>query len=298
LSTNEATPLTHPAVNHELIGSGMVAIGALAFSSLILFTRVIEGMDALAIAFFRAFFAFLFFCVLLIRFRAPLNFLAYRRELPRLLLLGGLTGVTAALYIYAIQKTSAANAALLVNSAPVYIALIAPFWLREKRPRFTWLSLFSVLLGIGLITSGSGENGSGGNFLGILAGVLSGFLYAWVLMISRFLGNQVGGYTQAFWGAGIAALVLAPWAIGVSWQVVSPSLIYLIPAGIISLGLSTLLYYLALQRVRAQVASVVAILEPVFGALIGVFLFGEQFTGSGLAGCLFVLTGIFLITRR
>jgi drug/metabolite transporter (DMT)-like permease len=122
-------------------------------------------------------------------------------------------------------------------------------------------------------------------------------VYALVLLTSRGLRQSVGGFTQAIWTAGISSLALLPWALYASPLAIQANLIYLIPAGIISLGISTLLYFLALGRTRAQIVSVVAILEPVFGALIGVFFLGEFFTLPGLIGCVLVLGGIYLITR-
>ena len=119
---------------------GLVALGALCYSTLIIFTRLTHDMGAMSIAFFRAFFAFLFFCLLLIRFREPFEFSRYRSGVWALVASGLAMGLTAALYIFAIQHTTAANSALLVNSAPIYIAFLAPWFLKEVRPRFTWLS--------------------------------------------------------------------------------------------------------------------------------------------------------------
>lgn len=275
----------------------MVAIGALCYSTLILFTRNLAGLDAVAIAFYRAIFAFVFFGLSVFWFNAPLKIRAYRKAIPRLILLGILMSLTASLYIFSIQHTSAANAALLVNSAPIYLAFLGPWVLKEHPPRFTWISLALVLPGILLITQGGSSNSVGDiSIWGISAGIISGLSYALMLLISRSLKGEAGGHVQAFWGAGVTALVLSPWALHSSQQPDLSQLWLLIPMGVISMGFSTLLYYLALQHLKVQVVSVVAILEPVFGALIGVFIFSEVFTSAGLAGCLMVLVSILLIS--
>ena len=94
-------------------------------------------------------------------------------------------------------------------------------------------------------------------------------------------------------GAGAAALGLArrPGAGG------GRDLHLLIPLGVFSLGPSYLLYFLGLQRIPAQVASVVALLEPVSGVLFGLFLFDEIPNLLGVIGGVLIPVSITLISR-
>jgi drug/metabolite transporter (DMT)-like permease len=64
------------------------------------------------------------------------------------------------------------------------------------------------------------------------------------------------------------------------------------------LGVPYLFYFLGLRRLRAQVASIVALLEPVTGVLIGIFVYREVPDLPGFLGILLVLLSIFLVTRR
>jgi DME family drug/metabolite transporter len=67
--------------------------------------------------------------------------------------------------------------------------------------------------------------------------------------------------------------------------------------GAITLGLAPLMYFLALQKLKAQVVSVVAILEPVFGVLIGVLIFQEALTIPAMLGSVLILAAIYLISK-
>jgi drug/metabolite transporter (DMT)-like permease len=274
-----------------------VAIGAFCYSTLIIFTRLTSGLDAMQIAFFRAFFAFLFFCLLLIRFREPLDLLKYKNKVVFLIGAGIAMGVTAALYIYAVQHTTAANAALLVNSAPIYIAFLAPWLLKEERPRYTWLSLGLILVGIILITQVYQSKIDLNSLNGIFAGIISGFTYALTMLFSRYLRKSISGFTQTFWSTGVASLLLLPWVFQAPTEVILKNLPILIPLGIISLGIASFLYFIALSKLKAQVVSIVAILEPVSGVLIGFLMFGEPLTLTSLIGSLLVLTSIYLISK-
>lgn len=252
----------------------------------------------MSIAFFRAFFAFVFFCGLLIWFPQPLQFKKYRSSIKLLVVQGIGIGVTTALYIYAVQNTTAANAALLVNAVPIYIAIVGPWVLKEARPRFTWLSLGLIVIGILAITNLAEMKMNLESLDGILAGVASGMTYTVTMLISRILRGKVSSVTQTWWGSGVAALLLLPWVVRTPWVDIQRNLPVLLPLGIVSLGISSLMYFLALQRVKAQVVSVVAILEPVSGILIGLVLFNEIPTILALIGSLLILSSIYLITRQ
>jgi len=276
---------------------GLVALGALLYSTLIIFTRAIQGLEAMQIAFFRAITAFLFFLFLSIWIREPLRIRQYRKQVPTLIALGLFMATTASLYIYAIQYTTAGNAALLVNTAPIYIAFLAPWLLHESRPRLGWISLALVTAGTVLVTGIGRIQIDGASLSGVIAGILSGFTYSFALMFSRKLSGKVSGFTQTFWSAGMTMLVLLPQGLKVPVDVVMTNLPLLFPLGIITLGLSSMTYFIALQKLKAQVVSVVSLLEPVGGVIIGWVLFHEALTLPALLGSVLILTGIYLVTR-
>jgi drug/metabolite transporter (DMT)-like permease len=278
-------------------GVVLVGVGAFCFSLAIPFVRWTDGLNTPTIAFFRAVFGFLFLCTLLVRFRAPLDFAAYRASMRTLAVLGVIVSMTVTLYTYAIQHTTAANAALLVNSAPIYVALLAPVVLKEPRARYTWLSLGLAIIGTVCVSNPAQIELDSDSFMGIVAAALSGFTYALVLMISRSLRGRVGGLTQTMWSNAIVALVLLPWALQSSGSTVVTNLPTLIPLGIFSLGLSYLLYFQGLQRISAQVVSIVALFEPVSGALMGLIFFAEAPDLLGWIGGLLILVSIYLISR-
>lgn len=288
-----------PCLNLPLDWRGvvLVGIGAFCFSLAIPFVRWTDGLNTTTIAFFRALFGCLFLCTLLIRFREPLNLAAYRPSMPMLVVLGVIVSMTVTLYTYSIQHTTAANAALLVNSAPIYVALLAPVILKEPPARHTWIGLGLAIVGMVCVSNPAHIRLDSGSFSGILAGAVSGLTYAMVIIISRWLRGRVGGLTQTLWSNAIVALLLLPWALQSSGAAVITNLPTLIPLGIFSLGLSYLLYFQGLQRIRAQVVSVVALLEPVSGVLLGLIFFAEVPGLLGWIGGLLILASIYLISR-
>ena len=277
---------------------GLVALGAVCYSSVILFTRRAEGLSALQVSFFRAFFAFLFQSSLLLIFRQPLRWSALRPYWKKLLLLSIFMSGSAILYVYAVQHTTAANAALLVNSAPIYVALFAPLALKEASPRYTKLSLVLIIVGMVLLTGVLDQDAGSISWPGIIAGFFAGVNFGCVVLFSRSQQGQVPGLIQAWIGAGFSSLLLLPFGLSSSGELVRGYLPNLVLLGVISYGLPSFLYFAALQRLKAQVVSVVALLEPVAGALIGLLVYREMFTLPAFFGSLLVLASIYLIAQE
>ncbi|MBN2469473.1 MAG: EamA family transporter [Anaerolineae bacterium] len=279
------------------LGVLMVITAAFGFSLSIIFVRHIKGLDVTTITFFRSLSAFVMYAALLPVFREPLRVGRYRRYIPHLIGLGTAMCVTAVLYTYALQHTTAANAALLNNTSPLYVALVSPWLLKEARPRWTWPGLVLAGLGIVLITNPGQFSLDPDSLSGIVAAIASGVTYALPMLIGRTLRAHVNGMTQIWWGSGITALILSPFALRGDLAPVLSQLHLLIPLGVVGLGLPYLLMFQGLRRCTAQVVSMAALMEPVFGTLIGLILFGEVFTLAGGLGAALVLASIALISR-
>ncbi len=291
MTTNATKPLP------QWPGIVLVIVGAFCFSLAIPFTRWTSELDTFTIACFRALFGFLFLTTLVPRFRAPVRVREYRAWMPRLLLLGVCVSATVTLYTYAVQHTTAANAALLVNSAPVYVAVLAPAVIGEPRARYTVLSLVCALGGMILIADPRNLDVTSSEMGGIIAGAFSGLGYAVVMLISRSLRGRVTGLTQNLWSTGMVALILLPWAAQTSTTTIVDNLPVLIPLGVFSLGMSYLLYFLGLARVSAQVVSVASLFEPVFGIVMGMVFFAEFPDAFGWTGGVLILASVYLISR-
>jgi drug/metabolite transporter (DMT)-like permease len=275
-----------------------ILVGAFCFSLAIPFVRwTDDSLPTTTIAFFRALFGFLFLCTLITRNREPIQFSAYRASMRTLIVLGVFVAMTVTLYTYSIRHTTAANAALLVNSAPIYVAVLAPLLLREARARTIWISLGLAVIGTICVSDPAQLRVDSDSFSGIAAAASSGFTYAIVMLISRSLRGRVTGLTQTLWGNAIVTLALLPLAIQSSGADIVANLPTLIPMGIFSLGLSYLFYFQGLQRISAQVVSVVALFEPVSGALMGMIFFAEMPNLLGGIGGALILVSIYLISR-
>lgn len=287
-----------PAHGEMALGVALVALGALAFSTTVLFTRALSALPVLSIAFFRAGGAFLLFTLLLPWHRETLRPWMYRKAIPYLIGLGLAISGAALLYVFAIQHTTVSNAALLVNTAPLYVAFLGPRLLKETVPRYRTPGLILALVGMVLISGVLEQANAPSHGVGLAAGVASGMAFAAALLLGGKLRARVPPLTQTWWSTGLATLWLLPWGVQTEGALVRAYWPLLVGLGTISLGMGYFLYFQGLKfHVSTQIVSVVALLEPVSGALLGALVLGEIPTLWNALGSAMVLGAIYLMTR-
>ncbi len=222
---------------------------------------------------------------------SSLVFLVYFRRFPfrptRWQLLAAACYIlTQFLYITSIRMTTAANAIFLQYTAPVYIVFLGYWLLREKPSRADWLSMLVIFAGLGLFF---GDSLSPGGLTGNLLAALSGVTLA--LMTVALRAQKDGSPAESILLANVFSAVFGfyfvwqePWSV-VSWAGIA----YL---GIFQIGISFLLYSLAIKVIPALEATLISNLEPILNP-VWVFLFiGEMPGPMALIGGLVVLVGV------
>jgi drug/metabolite transporter (DMT)-like permease len=218
----------------------------------------------------------------------------------RLLALAAVGVVQAAhwlLFVVAVIEGSVALALLTFYTAPIMIALVAPFVLGE---RLSSVAVASFVVGAGGIILIALTNSTGGwSGWALAAGLGSAATYALlVLLTKRLLRGDVPALRVAFWDCLVGAAVTLPLlALGAGVAGTSAAdwgLIVLL--GVVFTGFSTLVYALLLGRVTALVAGVLTFLEPVSGVFLA-WLLLEQEPGAAtlVGGALVVSAGIAVV---
>ncbi|MBT9172159.1 MAG: hypothetical protein DDT21_00540 [Syntrophomonadaceae bacterium] len=193
---------------------------------------------------------------------------------------------TVILFVSATRLTTAANAILLQFTAPVYVALLASWLLKERTRPVDWAAIFFVMVGMGLFFV---DGFTAGNQLGNALAVCSGISFAAMLILLRL---QKNGATlePLFLGNVLTALIGAPFMTApfpgfTGWGA-------LIVLGLFQLGLSYLLYAVAVRHVTALEASLVPVIEPLLNPVWVFLALGEAPGGWALAGGALVLSSV------
>ncbi len=196
--------------------------------------------------------------------------------------------LTAFLFISATKLTTAANAIFLQYTAPVYIILLAFWFLRERPARIDWISMVIIFLGMFLFF---GDKLSLNSLYGNLLAVLSGITMA--LMTVSLRAQKEGVPVESILLAHVfTAVVGFPFVLKEAWT--ATNWLIILYLGVFQIGLSFLLFSSAIKHVPAIEATLISTLEPVLNP-VWVFLFiGEEPGRFALVGGLIVLAGVAL----
>jgi drug/metabolite transporter (DMT)-like permease len=183
---------------------------------------------------------------------------------------GLIYGVLCMLYVVAMKLTTAANAMVLIYTAPIWVGLLAPVLLKERTGGKDWLFMAVMFGGVVLcFLDGLSPEGVLGNFIALAGGFLFGLqvIFFRKLKDSRPEDAVILGNLIAF-AAGLAAWG-APWPELTGWLLIAA-------LGAFQLGLPYYLYALTVPKVSSLELILVPMLEPIL-CPIWVYLFiGER----------------------
>jgi len=165
-----------------------------------------------------------------------------------------------------------------------------PYFFCEKIRIFD--VIIAIIVVIGLILVIPKFDLSDNITLGVFWGILSGFSFAVLSMLNR---RHVGKYqplTVAFYQHVFASLFNLPAVIIYNVLPLTKDILLLIALGVICTALAQLLYIGSLRHIKAQLASVIAGLEPIYGIFFAFLLLNEVPASRTMIGGLIILTAV------
>ncbi|MCL4067076.1 DMT family transporter [Pseudomonas sp. GX19020] len=218
------------------------------------------------------------------------------RDRVEISLPGVILGVELVAWHISLHLTSVANSTLLVNMAPVFVALFA--WIVLKKPpgRLFMLALAVTIIGVVVLKGGPAALRDG-DLRGDGIAIFAAMLYAaYILMLGRARQRFATGVIM-LWSTAAAAIAVFPFAL-----MTDPSLIPLTLAGWgVLIGLSWIsqaggqsLIAWALAFLPATFSSLTLLLQPVIAALLAWAVLDEALTLTQALGGVIVLCGIWI----
>jgi drug/metabolite transporter (DMT)-like permease len=282
---------SHPITPSTNMNLGIWAMAATAFlwSSAGLFIKVIDW-NPFAIAGARSLISSL---VLLAWLRRP----KFHWSLPQV---GAALAQTATmlLFVTANKTTSAANAILLQYIGPVFTAIIGAWILKERARLEHWVAFLFVGAGMVLLFM---DKLGGGRLLGNVLAVLSGLVFSFHFIFMRLQkdGSPLESVLLAHWltaaiGLGVALFLPLP---VFTWGAAGANAVL----GIFQVGIAAILIAVAIKRIPAVFANLIAVIEPVFNPLWVFLALGEApGTHAIIGGAIIILavTGASVISAR
>jgi drug/metabolite transporter (DMT)-like permease len=284
----------------------VLVIGLLAVSSASVMIRFAQNENAssLVISAWRVGLATLVLTpVVFTRYRADLARLN-RRQIALMLLGGALLAIHFGSWITSLEYTSVIASVVLVTANPLWVALMAPIFLRERLSRITIGAIVVAFVGAVLIATG-GSAGTARHqdspLLGNSLAVLGAITVAGYFIIGRKIRANVSliPYIWITYGAAAIVLLLVVLIMRLPVAGLSPnaylwmSLVALLPQLI---GHSAYAY--ALGYLSAAYVSLTVLGESIGSTILAAILLSEQPAPVQLFGSLLVLLGVFVASRE
>ena len=218
---------------------------------------------------------------------------------PKSLLLMSLSGVVLAMhwaiFFHSIQLSSVAIGLIGFSTFPLFVTLLEPLIFAQRYRATDLLTAVLVFFGLLLVVPEFDLGNSA--TLGLLWAILSGALFAVLTLINRKLVETNSFLTVAFFQHSSAAVCMLPFVVVAANNIDANSLLLLLILGVVCTALPQILFIKSLKRVKAQLASIVAGLEPVYGIGFAALLLGEVPTLQTIVGAGIVFAAVILAMK-
>ncbi|MDO9130623.1 MAG: DMT family transporter [Anaerolineales bacterium] len=273
-----------------------------------------HNAPSLVIAAFRLTFASLILAPLaLTRHRAELRSLT-RRELLLALLSGVFLALHFATWISSLEYTTVASSVVLVSTSPLWVALLAPLFLRERLVRSVLIGMLLALIGgvvIALSDACSWQNGlacpslaefvKGNAFFGNSLALAGAWTVAGYLLIGRSLRAKMSlvPYIFVVYSMAAVALIVIMFAAGETPLGYPPlTYVWMLLLALVPQLIGHSTYNWALRYMPAALVAVTTLGEPIGSTILAYFILREAPTWIKIGGAAMILAGIWLASRQ
>ena len=259
-----------------------------------LFGKLIE-LPSIIIVLGRVLFSSLFLLLILTYLKQDIK-LKERKHYFYLTAMGLILAIHWSSFFKSIQVSTVAIGLLTFSSFPVFVTFLEPYLLKEKTKFSDIIIVGITFLGVLLvIPKFKLENNL---TQGALWGILSGFTYAILAILNRKYVREYSSLVIAFYEQLIATIALIPFLFLYKPEVHSKEILLLALLGVVFTGVSHSFFINGLKRVKAQTASIISCLEPVYGIIFATFLLREIPTLREMLGGIIILSTVFYSTIK
>lgn len=276
------------------MGLVKIHIAVLFFGLAGLFGKVVNQPPT-TIVFGRVFFAMAFLLPALWYRKQGLK-LVRSTDYLALLLQGLILAIHWSTFFKSIQVSTVAVGLITFSTFPIFVTFFEPVFLKEKF-RFADVVLALVtFMGVLLVVPAFSLDNT--TTQGALWGITSGLTFALLSILNRKYARAYSSLVVAFYQDAAAALVLVPFLFIPAPIITIQDILLMALLGIVFTGVAHSLFIKGLATVKAQTASIIASLEPVYGILAAALFLGELPTARELYGGTIILVAAIYATAR
>lgn len=176
-------------------------------------------------------------------------------------------------FFYSIQISTVAIGLVGFATFPIFVTFLEPILTSQPIRKIDIASAIAVMIGLVIVAPSFDLSDSG--TIGLVWAVVSGALFAVLTLMNRQLVKSDSFLVVALYQHSSAALVLLPFVL-IEVEAIQPSTILLLMLlGVVCTALPQTLFIKSLKYLKAQFASIVTGLEPVYGIIFAAMLLNE-----------------------
>lgn len=273
-------------------GALLIVIAMLMFGSYGVFLRWIPA-SALTILFFNQVFGALAMFIVLLKSK-DFNIKGFVKPI---ILLAVVAVANDFFYFSAFRLTTLSNSVLTHYTAPIFVAMLVPFLIKEKITKYAKIALVLSFIGLVLILYSSGFT-LNTNMIGIVFGVASGLMYAFLIISYKHLSQKSSIYTINFYRYLISLVILLP-IIFIEAPAISFGLLAtLFGFAMLFAIIATTLHVTGIKFTKAQHAGIIGYIEPLAAVAYGILIFSEIPSILTALGGILIITGSYLAIKK
>ncbi|NVJ59810.1 MAG: EamA family transporter [Gammaproteobacteria bacterium] len=219
-----------------------------------------------------------------------------KRQWLSLISIGCVFAVHWFLYFKSIKLSTPSIAAITVSTYGMHLLLLSAVILKQSVTKIELLLVVIAFIGLYLVIPELHWESE--FFIGAVAGILSGFLYA-VLPILHRKTNSIDTNQRAWAQFFFALLVFAPWGIGESWTLSANDWLGLLALGVISTLFAHTLWIKATTELSGVVSGMLYYLYIPLAIGISILFVEEDITLAMIIGAsIIVISNVLLVYSK
>lgn len=204
------------------------------------------------------------------------------------------------LFIEGLERTSVANASIIISCVPVLVSLTSAVLGHERLPWPHWVGMGLSFVGVYLIVSGGAQTGES-SLAGDLMMVTCAVFWTIYTIAARSLLHTFSPLLITGLSMAVGTVLFVPMAMGdlrtTSWSSVSAGVwICLAFSSLLALNFAYTSWYHGVRHLGASRTSLYSNIVPAAALVVAMAWLGERLVGLRLLGAALVLVGV-VVTR-
>lgn len=224
------------------------------------------------------------------------NFRLSRKDFAVVFLLSLLRALTSFSLVIAYQNIASGVASTIHFMYPLAVALAMMMFYHEKKSGWILTSILMSIAGATILSSGNLHSGNTHTALGMLCACVSIFSYAgYIIGVRKTRAAQMNSTVLTCYVMGVGALIFilcGTFDKGIRIETNWHTWLYILGIALPATALSNISLVQAIKYIGPTMTSIFGAMEPLTAVGIGVVVFHESLSVSGIAGIMLIITAV------